>query len=81
MNEPTPPPSVPDVQKALADMLGRLSALEQEVAALRAARPTLASLVPYSRPTDEELQDMIHGPRGEPLVEVIDEYEKKHRGG
>jgi len=74
MNEQIPP----DVPKLLADVLGRLNALEREVGALRAARPSLASLVPYTRPTEEELQDLLHGPRGQSLLEVIEEYEKKY---
>jgi len=81
MNEQTPPATVPDVPKLLADVLGRLNALEREVAALRSVRPSLGSLVPYTPPTDEELQDMLHGPRGQPLLEVIEEYEKKYLGG
>ena len=68
----------PDVSKVLVDVLGRLNALELEVAALRCVRPSLGSLVPYTTPTEEELHDMLHGPRGQPLLEVIEEYEKKY---
>ena len=77
MSEQTPPAGVPDVPKLLADMLGRLNALEREVAALRGERKSLASLVPYTTPTEEELHDMLHGPRGQSLLEVIEEYERK----
>jgi hypothetical protein len=71
---------VPEIHKLLADLLRRLSTLEQEVAALRTRRPSLASHIPYTSPTEEELRDMLHGPRGQPLLEVIVEYEKKYLG-
>jgi hypothetical protein len=74
-------PSVPEIHKLLTDLLGRLNTLEREVAALRTQRPSLASLVPYTPPSEEELRDMLHGPRGQPLLEVIEEYEKKYLGG
>jgi len=81
MSDQPPIPSIPDIHKLLTDLLRRLNALEQEVAALRARRPSLASLVPYTPPTEEELRDMLHGPRGQPLLEVIEEYEKKYLKG
>jgi hypothetical protein len=65
----------------LADLLGRLTSLEKEVAVLRTQRPSLTSVVPYTSPTKEELHDMLQGPRGQPLGEVIEEYEKKHLKG
>ncbi len=77
MPEETPPA---DIQSLLADMLTRLATLEREVAALRAGR-SLAALVPYTPPTDEELQDMLHGPRGQPLRDVIEEYRRECREG
>ena len=80
MNEQSPSAPNPDLPKLLADVLGRLSALEQEVAVLRAGRTSLASVIPYTPPTDEELHDMMHGPRGRPILEVIEEYEKKYLG-
>jgi hypothetical protein len=79
MSEQTP--DVPGLHKLLTDLLGRLNVLEREVAALRARPASLASLVPYTPPTEEELRDMLHGPRGQPLLEVIEEYEKKYLGG
>jgi hypothetical protein len=78
MSEPNPGPPGPDLQKLLSDLIGRVADLEQQVAALRAERGSLASVVPYVPPTQEELHDMLHGPRGQPLTEVIEEYEKKY---
>ncbi|WP_439630257.1 hypothetical protein [Gemmata sp.] len=80
MSEATPPEPSADVPKLLTDVLGRLNALEREVAALRTERTSLGSLVPYTPPTEEELQDMLHGPRGQPILQVIEEYERKYLG-
>jgi len=79
MNDQTP--GVPELHKLLTALLGRLETLEQEVAAIRAQRASLASIVPYTSPTEEELHDMLHGPRGQPLLEIIEEYEKELLGG
>jgi hypothetical protein len=78
MSEPNPGPPGPDLQKLLSDLIGRIANLEQQVAALEAERGSFASVVPYVPPTEQELHDMLHGPRGQPLVEVIAEYEKKY---
>ena len=78
MSEPNPGPPGPDLQKLLSDLIDRVADLEQQVAALQAERGSLASLVPYVPPTEEELHDMLYGPRGQPLTEVIEEYEKKY---
>jgi hypothetical protein len=71
---------LPEVQHLLKDLLGRVQDLEQQVAALKTGRPSLASVVPYTPPTEEELHDMLHGPRGQSLLGVIEEYEKKYPG-
>ena len=34
---------------------------------------------PYVPPTEEELHDMLHGPRGRSILEVLEEFEKMHR--
>jgi hypothetical protein len=74
-------PSVSELYKLLTDLLGRLTTLEREVAVLRGQRQSLSSLVPYTTPNEEELHDIIHGPRGQPLLEVIEVYEKKYLKG
>ena len=33
---------------------------------------------PYVPPTEEELHDMVHGPRGQSPLEVLEEFEKKY---
>lgn len=80
MSELNRGPPGPDLQKLLSDLIGRVADLEQQVAALQAELRSLASLVPYVPPTEEELQDMLHGPRGQPLIEVIAEYETQWAG-
>jgi hypothetical protein len=73
-------PDVPELHKLLTDLLGRLTNLEREVAVLRTQRPSLSSLIPYTPPSEEELRDMLESPRGQPLLEIIEEYEKKYLG-
>lgn len=66
--------------------------MEQEVVRLRArlaevtadaeryrrvAYALLSDRVPYTPPTEEELCDLLHGPRGRPLTELIDELERE----
>lgn len=46
----------------------------------RAAHALLAERVPYTPPTEEELRDLLHGPRGKPLVELIAELEREGEG-
>lgn len=81
MTDPTPASPGPELQKLVADLLGRVTGLEQEVAALKARRGSLGSLVPYTTPTEEELHDMLHGPRGQSPLEVLEEYERKYLRG
>lgn len=45
----------------------------------RAAYALLNERVPYVPPTEEELRDLLHGPRGKPLGELIAELERKGR--
>jgi hypothetical protein len=74
---------------------GNATELEQEVARLRAqlaeataeaeryrraAYALLNERVPYTPPSEEELHDMLHGPRGRPLSELIDELEREGEG-
>lgn len=35
-------------------------------------------LNPYVPPTEEEIHDMLHGPRGQSPLEVLEEFEKKY---
>jgi hypothetical protein len=35
----------------------------------------LEYILPYQTPTIEEIKDMVESPRGQPLLEIIAEYE------
>jgi hypothetical protein len=74
---------------------GSATELEQEVVRLRAqlaeaaadaeryrraAYALLSERVPYTPPSEEELRDMLHGPRGRPLAELIEELEREGEG-
>lgn len=70
---------------ALKREVERLRALLSEETAekeryRRAAYALLNERVPYKPPTEEELQDLLNGPRGRPLCEVIDELERESKG-
>ncbi len=66
----------------------RIAELEQQLEKTRtqrdeyktAAYAFLEQLHPYVPPTEEELHEMMHGPRGKPLLEVIAEAEREFYG-
>lgn len=68
-----------------ADAAARIAALEAELARVTFERDALKSttyallerLFPYRTPTPEEIQEMMHGPRGESLAEIVSEYESQ----
>lgn len=33
----------------------------------------------YRTPTPEEIEDMLYGPRGESLLDIREEFERKHK--
>lgn len=41
----------------------------------RAAYSLLNKEVPYTPPSEEELEDLLHGPRGKPILDIIGELE------
>lgn len=62
----------------------RLDELERELVKMRAERDEfkastyelLGQVFPYIPLTPEEVEDMLHGPRGRPIIEIIEEYER-----
>jgi hypothetical protein len=85
----------PSVPERPAGSEGNVADLKQEVERLRvqlatataeaeryrrAAYALLNERVPYSPPTEEELRDLLHGPRGKPLGELIAELEQEGQG-
>jgi hypothetical protein len=46
----------------------------------QAAYTLLNERVPYAPPTEEELRDLLHGTRGQPLTDVIAELEREGDG-
>ena len=43
-----------------------------------AAYEFLDQIFPYVPPTEEELHELIHGPRGQSPLEVLEEFEKNY---
>ena len=71
---------------ATAEQLARrIAELQPAVAILTVRREELRPLFlalaetfdPFAPPSEEELQDMLHGPRGRSLIEIIEEYERE----
>lgn len=80
------PPAPPG---ATAEQLARqIAKLRPAADALTARRESLRPIFlalaeafePDAPPTEEELHDMLHGPRGRPLIEIIEEHERGPRG-
>ncbi len=63
----------------------RIADLERTATALAARRAELRPIFlaladafdPFAPPAEEELHDMLHGPRGRPLIEIIEERERE----
>lgn len=81
-----PPPERPDEREgSVADLKQEVERLRVQLAVAtaeaekyrRAAYALLSERVPYSPPTEEELRDLLHGPRGRPLDELITELERE----
>ena len=72
-------PETPD------DLAARLAAVEGELLRVKAERDFYKSIAnyllygpdPYRTPTPEEIQEMTSAPRGEPLRDIVSEYERK----
>ena len=67
------------------DPAARLAELEAELNRVKAERDLYKSAAytflhendPYRSFTPDEVQDMLHGPRGEPLLGIVAEFERK----
>jgi hypothetical protein len=74
-----PPQPTPD------ELRKRLDELERELSRTRAERDEfkastyelLGKVFPFVPPTAEEIHDMLYGPRGQPIIEIVEEYERK----
>lgn len=81
-------PATGDEPGTTESLRGEVERLRRELARVsaeaaeykRAAYRLLGELEPYTRPTDEELHELMHGPRGEPLRDVLAEYERRLGG-
>lgn len=72
---------VTDLQQEVERLRVQLAAATAEAEKYRrAAYVLLNERVPYTPPTEEELRDLLHGPRGTPLGELIAELEREGQG-
>ena len=67
-----------DLKQEVERLRAQLAAATAEAERYRrAAYALLVERVPYTPPTEEELRDLLHGPRGKPLAELITELERE----
>lgn len=66
-----------ELRRQVADLTDKLARKTAEADEYRQSVFALLNIVdPYVRPTDEELHDMMHGPRGQSILDVIAEFER-----
>ena len=66
-----------ELQREIERLRAQLAATTEEAERYRkAAYALLRERVPYKSPTEAELKDMLEGPRGRPLGELLDELER-----
>lgn len=69
---PENPSTVEQLEKRVAELEAELNRAKQERDLFKAtAYSVLRQNDPYTTPTAEELHDMLHAPRGEPLADII----------
>jgi hypothetical protein len=79
-DEPTPP--APDELEALKRENAELrERLERSRELHRLNNEWLMTQYPNEPMTEEEIHEMLHAPRAEGLLQVIEEYERSLRGG
>lgn len=67
-----------ELRQEVERLRAELAKKTDEAATYRqAAYAMLAKLEPYVPPTEEELHDMLHAPRGRPILEIIAEEEQR----
>ena len=66
-----------NLRREVADLTEKLARKTEEAEEYRQSMYALLEKIdPYIRPTDEELHDMMHGPRGQSILDVIAEFER-----
>ena len=76
-----PQPTPDELRKRIDELEWELSRTRAERDEYKASTCELLNQVfPYEPISEEELHDMLHGPRGQPIIEIVEEYERKLRG-
>jgi hypothetical protein len=71
-------PTIEELARENAQLREQLAKATAEAAEYRRATyDILKKLVPYVPPADEEMHELIHGPRGRSILEIIDELERE----
>lgn len=67
-----------DLKREIEQLRAQLAKANAEAAEYRrAAYEMLEQLDPYVPPTEDELHDMFHGPRGEPIRDILNELKRE----
>lgn len=78
MSDPNNAPTIEELTRENARLREELARAKAEAAEYkREAYRSLDEDYPYVTPTPEELHDMLHGPRGRPILEIVAELEKE----
>lgn len=70
--------SVADLKREVERLRAQLAKATTEAETYRrAAYAMLEKIDPYVSPTEEELRDLMHGPRGRSIRDIIAEFEQE----
>jgi len=73
--------TISNLKREVEQLRVRLATVAAEAESYRqAAYALLNKQVPYVPPTEEELHDIIHGPRGRSILAIIAELERQGGG-
>lgn len=73
--------TVADLKREVEQLRAKLAVVSAEAESYRrAAYSFLKEQFPYVPPTEEELQDLLHGPRGRSILEIIEELKQEREG-
>lgn len=77
-DQTTAPADAAELRQEIERLRAQLAATTEEAERYRkAAYALLRARVPYTSPTEAELNDMLHGPRGRPFGELLDALERE----
>ena len=81
MDDTTTTNDADKLRREVAELTEQLARKSEEAEEYRrSVFALLNQLMPYKTPTDDEVRELMHGPRGRPLREVMQELERPSEG-